>query len=219
MLPTRYPQFLAHVFDRADTPNGWYFDEEYEPFGSEDQELAELVLAVLSRSSTDLVAFSDSQINHGLSFLFNNSCSDTVHSVKAAAVREETKLRIIAAFSELYSSVFLERCKPVLGHLSQPGGSPVNSICYMLWDVSPLSYWEDYPDSEGYYEALAQVLAGALRLPHIACIESALHGLGHLHCYCPGPVEDILSAYLQSPCRPDGALLEYAERARTGYVL
>jgi len=58
-----------------------------------------------------------------------------------------------------------------------------------------------------------------LHSPNIACQESALHGLGHLHYRAAKQVEAIVTSFLREnrSLRPE--LLDYAKRARAGYIL
>ena len=60
-----------------------------------------------------------------------------------------------------------------------------------------------------YLEVMRQTLA----LPHDACRESALHGLGHWHRACPGKTERIIDDFLAAN-RVSEALQRYALAAR-----
>jgi len=69
-----------------------------------------------------------------------------------------------------------------------------------------------------YDAEILGVMRRILNLPHDACRESALHGLGHWHSYdsrTSGIIEEFLSCAPQ--LRPE--LMEYAEYAKTGRVL
>ena len=121
----------------------------------------------------------------------------------------------------------------MLGHTSERWGNPLNYIAYMLWDVSPLIYHAR--DDNRLFSAITDVLEDALNLSNAACIESALHGLGHAQHYYPDAVELIIDRFLagavderesskyegrrssRRPLRPE--LLKYAREAREGVVL
>ena len=113
----------------------------------------------------------------------------------------------------------VQRCEPVLGHRNEPGGNRINDVCYMLWDVTPLNYWKDDPDAALYYDTVVDLLDAVLALENAACLESALHGLGHTAAYArPGQVAAVIDRFLRlrKHLRPE--LVRYAHFASTGYV-
>ena len=134
------------------------------------------------------------------------------------SVPVQLRLRAIEAIKTLYQDCFTPRCAPVLGHLNEPGANPLNQVCYMLWDASPLSYWENRPNKEVFYGAVVDVLEAALESPNPACVESALHGLGHLHSSYLEPVEKVVGNYVRRNIFTAPGLQQYAQRAAMGYV-
>jgi hypothetical protein len=119
-------------------------------------------------------------------------------------------MRVFRSFEVLFRELFAVRCTLELGHLSQ--GGPLNGICYMWWDL----YCWDFIPRDIFLSMIRTILA----IEHVACQESALHGLGHMRKVLdPNPeVEAIIDDFLgQHPnLRPE--LREYALRARTGIV-
>lgn len=214
----RYQEWLRHVFDHPVTPNGWYFDTEYQELEAADAEIVELFTRTMENSANGLASYSDDQVGHGLNYLFSNACSNVVFSLMSESVEPALKLRALASIETLYRDCFTPRCAPALGHLSQPGGGVLNYICYMLWDVSPLSYWENHNNKQLYYTAIAGVLEAALTSENPACVESALHGLGHIECHCPDKVSKIIGAYLSRNVFVAPELRRYAQNAATGNV-
>lgn len=206
------------MFDRPDTPDAWYFDFELPMFEANEVEQAELIAYTLEQCGQDLAKFSERQVNYGLEYIFNNSCSDVVFTLMNDSVPMQLRLRAIEAIKTLYRDCFTSRCAPVLGHLDEPGANPLNQVCYMLWDASPLSYWENRPNREVFYGAVIDVMDKALASTNPACVESALHGLGHLHSYCLERVEKVISTYLQRNIFVAPGLQQYAQRAAIGYV-
>ena len=87
----------------------------------------------------------------------------------------------------------------------------------MLWDSSPLGYWSDHKNPEEFYCALIEMHRTVLRLSNPACVESALHGLGHLHSVDPLSVESAIDEFIG--LGKDQSLIQYALSARGGYVL
>ncbi len=131
------------------------------------------------------------------------------------------RLDCASAIAEFYEYVFEIRCSPCLSHgvkSFETEPSPLNSICYMFWDVFP--HWGAPERSE--CREVDQVLLGtmekALRLQNIACQESALHGLGHWHAKYAVEVEQVIDQFLAA--QPDciKGLKDYALQARCGCV-
>jgi len=74
-------------------------------------------------------------------------------------------------------------------------------------------------ETRGYYEAIAAVMQQCLELDNPACVESGLHGLGHLATFLPDITIPIIDGYLKHARNQDKALLRYAREARTGMIL
>ena len=50
----------------------------------------------------------------------------------------ETRLRCVRACESLFRKLLLPRCSPHLSHCDWHGAAPLNSICYMWWDLMPV---------------------------------------------------------------------------------
>lgn len=177
----------------------------------------EYIHRTLVYSGSDLLRFSDKQVNNGIEAIFNNSISSIIFTLKEPTVPAEARTAAIRAIKILYTDCFEKRAKPVLGNKDEPGASPINSVCYMLWDVTPISSWGNKGDCE-YFELTLEVLEESLYLKNPACIESALHGLGHMAIHNKRVYKIIGDWIKQSQtCRSE--LLQYAARAQIGYIL
>lgn len=218
-MPPRYRNWLTHVFDHPVRDPAWFFDMDAPRFDAPSDEIVGLVTHTFLNCGQDLVGYSDGQVNDGLNYIFNNSCSNVVFSLMDAGVSVDARKRAIASIKHLYKQCFEERCAPVLGHIDEAGAKPINSICYMLWDVTPLSYWEADENKELFYSELLSVLRYALGSSNAACIESALHGLGHIQLYRESQVTPIIQAFLRSNPKLRPELRQYAENAAVGCVL
>ena len=102
-------------------------------------------------------------------------------------------------------------------HLGE-ADNPLNTICFLWWDVFPA--WGDPQDDSRSKEAdeYIGVMERCLSLTHHACLEGALHGLGHWQLIFPERTEPIVDRFLQqrNDLRPE--LVMYARRARDGAV-
>lgn len=70
-----------------------------------------------------------------------------------------------------------------------------------------------------YYRAIASVMESCLYLDNPACIESGLHGLGHLATFQSDIAVPIVDRFLKKAKNQDKRLLDYAKSARTGMIL
>lgn len=172
----------------------------------------------LTESGTDLLRFSDKQVNQGMWTLF--SPNGVVGGLRDTAIPVDLRVSSVLAIKQLYTDCFMPRARPVLGHMRDRPGSPVNSICYMLWDITPIGIWGPMPDSyHSYFDLAIEVLEHALALPHPACVESALHGLAHMGVNNSQRVRAVIEKWHDSytPGRPE--LLTYAESILDGYLI
>jgi hypothetical protein len=168
-------------------------------------------------SGSDLLRFSDKQVKNGINAIFNNSFSNIIFTLKEPTVPGEARTAAIRAIKILYTDCFEKRARPVLGHLDEPGASPINSVCYMLWDTNPMSSWGNKGDCE-YFELILEVLEFALYLKNPACVESALHGLGHMAIHNKR-VYKIIGDWIKPARTNRSALLRYAAQAQLGDIL
>lgn len=180
-MTNQYDIWLKFVFDRTVREPAWYFDSNEPDFVADDETIIELITRTMLRSGSDLARYSNGQVDQGLNYIFNNSCSNIIFSVLDGDVAFEHKLRVIRSIKTLYKECFTPRCAPVLCHIDERGSNPLNDICYMLWDVTPLGYWDKRERKEEAYAAILEVLEFALTSTNAACVESALHGLGHMY--------------------------------------
>lgn len=70
-----------------------------------------------------------------------------------------------------------------------------------------------------FYQTIASVMEDCLQMDHPACIESGLHGLGHLATFQTELAAPIIDRFLKNNKKQDPRLLQYAKAARTGMIL
>jgi len=172
----------------------------------------------LVNSGSELLRFSDKQVNNGLYLMFSSS-QGIVFVLKEPSVPAQDRTAAIRAIKILYTDCFEKRARPVLSHLNEPRASPINSICYMLWDVTSINTWGNKGDCE-YFDLCLEVLEFALHLENPACIESALHGLGHMGSFGTNRrIYKIIDNWIKSSPTNYSQLLKYAVLAQRGYIL
>lgn len=166
------------------------------PGESTFQRLAE----VFENSATLLTPYSDETLNRAFWDLRSVWCALGEESI-ASSLRH----RVVNSFEILFRELFARRCSPVLGHRNETG-SPLNSACYMWWDWD---CWYPTPSS-----ALLEVMRSTLAIDHVACQESALHGLGHWYQrQQSAAVASIIDEFLEREAHLRVELREYAQLA------
>jgi len=172
----------------------------------------------LVHSGSELLRFSDKQVNNGLYAMLSADAS-IIYALKEPSISAQDRTAAIRAIKVLYTDCFEKRARPVLSHFDEPGASSINGICYMLWDVTPINVWGNKGDCE-YFNLSLEVLEFALYLKNPACIESALHGLGHMGSFGANQrVYRIIDNWIRQGLTSRPQLLEYAARAQCGYIL
>lgn len=127
--------------------------------------------------------------------------------------------RFMESVNSLYANGFAQFCSQHYGHLDigPQNARPMNSACYMLWDMDGL----ECPAINGDTDLLTlsiDVLSNALRIDNIACNESALHGLGHLAMSHRALTSPPINEFLRRKNLPP-EIREYATTAKAGCVL
>ena len=204
--PGLYRRWLVHLFDRPDVEPAPFFGSE--PFEAESGFDAILDLFALTplRSGRDLAAYSEPQLANGFAYLFYDYASDVITAICRKGVAEWKRVEAVRDVAVLYRDCLAPRYVPVLSHLGEPGATPLNAFCCMLWDESPLCQWKG---------VVLNVMEEALYLPNPACVESALHGLNHRFGQSPSQVAAILDRYLaRAAVAPAAARLRPRRLAR-----
>ena len=195
------------------------FDSEAEPQWPTPEACADLFASLPARlSGRDDLA--DDRLATGLRFLLSGERCDFAYRLRDGAMPFARRRAAIAAIGELYAGVFDARCgrEPIA---LRDDGSLLDRTVFMLWDVSPLSYW---PESGGEparlgREALVTMLAGVLAIGRSpVCLESALHGLGHLVGSTGGASGAVIRAWLKTAREIPAETREYAVAAAEGTI-
>jgi len=219
-MSSRYQEWLNHVFDHEVTDKlpQWYYAEDAPVFETSDDEMTELISQTFLNAGKDLTKYTDAQVDQGIwYFISSSSPSGSVFALKSPEVALAIRIKAIKNIFFLYSDCYAKRCAETLGHLSEEG-SALNSSCYMFWDICPITYWEDAPDSTAMQDATLNVLGKILTIEHRACREAALHGLSEIFYSRREDAQKIIDRFL-SKTKLDDKLLTYAQNAREGNVL
>lgn len=108
----------------------------------------------------------------------------------------------------------------IQGDYEQPGLN-MGIACYMWWDDF-FTWGKDCDDEFQLDTRILQMFSQILKIPSLACQESALHGLGHWHSAYPTDVAQIIEIYLYENRDlnvKSNSLFQYATRAAKGQIL
>ncbi|HKY55358.1 MAG TPA: hypothetical protein VJM08_13665, partial [Anaerolineales bacterium] len=214
-----FEEWLMYVFDHPveDHKEAWYWNIDRDWWEEEPADVIEFLTQAFENAETIFQPYSDAQLNQGLWFIASNSCSNHMFALMDASVPWSAQKRCIYSIHQLYEQCFAKRCTPHLSHIDEPGAGPLNSVCYMWWDIIPIYGRPDDPTWKEFDQDILQVMESTLQLDSIACRESALHGLGHWQHHYPARVGEIIDKFSMTHRDLPPKLEAYMINAYTGY--
>lgn len=216
-----FEDWLICVFDHPveEIKNAWYWDLDRDRWEEDSPQTVQFLTQTFESAGKVLKSYSDAQLNQGLWFLADNACSSHMFSLVNESAPWAARQRCIYSFHQLYEQCFAKRCTPHLSHIDEPGASPLNLVCYMWWDIIPLTSHPKDPKWKEFDQAILQVMESTLLLDSIPCRESALHGLGHWQHQYPERVGEIIDTFSMRFQDLPEKLETYMKNAYVGYVL
>ncbi|NER82907.1 MAG: hypothetical protein F6K42_25800 [Leptolyngbya sp. SIO1D8] len=214
-----FEDWIMFVFCWPEDTSGcrWYYDFECEDWQAPAAEIVAYMTQLFEHPATALADYSDGEIAQGLWYIASNGASDYMFALADLSVPLGDRLRCIDAFETLYREIFVPRCSTVLSHGSQSETNPLNTICYMWWDLLPI-----YPAPEeqaAIFDAILRSQTAMLHLPSMACQEGALHGFGHWLEINEPAIQATIDHWLQQHPEICPQLQTYAQSAQSGCVL
>src|SRR5581483_5813383 len=188
-----------------------------DPWPPPAQDLAHLT-RLFGDPTGALEGLSDEEIGVGLWSVLDSGGAGTALALNDATLPLADRVACLRLIPTLYRALFVPRCTERLGHLSEQDGR-LDMICYMFWDVA--CFGGPPGDREGnlFEDSVLEVLEDVLELPHAACQESAVHGLGHRIARHPERAPAVLTRWLEAGPVRDPRLRPYADAARAGCIL
>ena len=196
-----------------DHPDDWDWLDEYDLPELEPSDTLAYATQLFNNAGRLLAPYTDTQIGNSL-WAFINEMGCPLYVLQDTEQPAMARRACLKSIYRVYKEIFAVRCTEALGNRSERSGK-LNTVCYMWWDIFPL-YNGACPELD---VAALTVMERTLALPHAACQESALHGLGHWHYANPARVQGIVDAFLVTPKRHRPELVSYARAARAGQVL
>jgi hypothetical protein len=160
-----------------------------------------------------LSPYSDTQVGNSL-WAFINEMNSPLYALQDAEQPVAVRIACLESIFSVSKEIFAVRATEALGHCNEMSGK-LNITCYMWWDIFPL-HQKARPELDAIVLTLME---RTLALPHAACQESALHGLGHWQPADPKRVQGIIDAFLAAKKAHRPELVAYAKSARSGMVL
>jgi hypothetical protein len=163
--------------------------------------------------------YSIEQIGIGLNIIFSNTCSDISYCYvlsEGQMTYEQRKIESVKHIRKLYSNFFSRYCVSTVESIGETRNPRhMSFICYMLWDIFVL-----YPGnaSPAMTQATIEMMANCLMSTNDNCLESIIHGLGHWALDCKLAKETI-NEWLKSPTTDNKVIIDYANQAKTGFIL
>jgi hypothetical protein len=183
------------------------------PQSAPDADVVAYLTRVFENPEHELEYFSDRQI---AAALWELGPGDS-HCVYNRDIPVEARERLIASVATFFRLFFDKRCVPALSHSATEHLSPLNTICYMWWEVITMGGRCDDPDAARLNAAALEVKDQVLRLPNPACKEAALHGLGHM-VRGSDRARGIIDRFLAEQTDVSPELIAYARAALSGCI-
>lgn len=214
--PARYDEWLDFFFGRfeRDARDPWDMDWT---FNARSSEMADLFTWTMEHCGADLMRYSDAQVSTGLQALLLMNFGNVGHVLTGAGPSEEQRIAILRSLRALYRDCLAKRSPPVLGHLNETQHNPLEYVTYMLWDVAP--YGTMALKTAERTDVLLDVFWDVLHSSNQACVESVLHGLGHLGGAGRERAAGMIARWIGERPKIRPELLRYAEAAQTGCIL
>jgi hypothetical protein len=211
--------WIDHVFDHPITDPPWYFSlEDGEEWPEAPEDIVIHIAETFEQSGDLLSRFSDEQLDRGFWYLCYQGPPDFMGTLLNARVPLEMRLRALRSFVPLFEQTMAGRCSPHPYRLSEEGRNALNSACTMWFDIVLDRFEPQRLAHAQLGEELVVILRTILAIPHDACRESALHGIGHWVAHYP-QLADIVDRFLSSTAGLRPELISYAQSAKAGTVL
>src|SRR5215211_5604377 len=117
--------WFAYVFDHPvkDGQQAWYWDVDRDWWNEDPADTIQFLTQAFENAAIVFQPFSDAQLNQGLWFIADNSCSNHMFALLDASVPWPAQQHCVRSIHQLYEQCFLQRCTAHLSYLDEPGAS------------------------------------------------------------------------------------------------
>lgn len=193
-------------------------ESRYEPFGSATR-AGEALIKIFGTSSDLVSKFGREATAEGLWKIAQALAVKYGHSLWDADADAQVVERALAAMPRLFADTFAPHCDAAMSSSGSETTNPINSACYMWFDIIGLDHCDLNEITDERIQWSLRTLTAVLEIPHLACQESALHGLGHIAYFKKSAlVRPIIREFLGRNRKIPAKLRAYAEFAAGGHV-
>jgi hypothetical protein len=199
----------------------WYFKLDAEFWYDEEAgptKTVHYLTALFTDIDTLTVPYTDTQINQGINYLISNACSNYMFALLEAEVPLSVRIACVQSFYDVYAKLYAVRCTSPELDWWDAGHNPLNTTCYMWWDMTPFYGKSGDPVREQLDEPMLEVMVKTLQLKNDVCRQGALHGLGHWQYKYREFVRQAINQFLEQTPDISDFLHDYAIAARAGRV-
>jgi hypothetical protein len=214
-----FEDWLHFIFDHPTEGPEWYGHPDAPFWNGPPALTAQYVARLFEDPCAPLAEYSDAELNKGLWYLISPGLGEHMLCLDDPELPIAERVRCVRSIESLFRKLLLPRCSHHLSHNNWQGAAPLNSICYMWWDIMPVYGGPRAQDRDALHRAALETMIAVLQLNSLACQESALHGLGHWRAYHPEQIESVINAFIVAHPTAHPDLLTYARSARCGCVL
>ncbi|WP_309714291.1 hypothetical protein [Armatimonas sp.] len=220
-------EFIDHIFNHPVDGVPWFRRTKHNDFipGVNPTQLALLLTETYENSGVLLHPFSDAQVAQGLQFGFQLGLNQVVMLNDEVSIENsihnDVILHATSSIASLFRQIMAKRCKDMrLANVSKASidYNPLNFACYMWWEVTFMSGKPEIIERTEFDKTVLSTMTEILAIPHAACQESALHGLGHWKFKYPDRVEDIINRFLDTSNDISDEIIRYALSAIKGTI-
>jgi len=221
IIKTTFEQWIKYTFEVR--PNEAFSDPNAEMVLYDWDVNKHIEVGYISRLFASPVEatknYTDAQIREALRIIIHESEGD-LYELFNEEIPLELRVQVVKDMYIVFEKLFAPRCSPNLTAFKDTSHlNPLNSICFMWWDIIPLYGKSGENNREVLDSYCVDVMECTLHLGSIACQEGALHGLGHWRRAYPERIQKIIDDFLKRTPDIDSDLYEYALAARRGMVL
>ncbi len=166
MHEDEFLNWVTYIFDHPVSQPKWYYEDEDikdNAIASDGEKSIFCLIKLFEKPNYYLKPYTDEQINQGLYFLLSPGSSSYMFTITDQTIDIGQRIRLVSSFYILYKELFLPRCSDDLSYLLRTQEeaqltNPLNSICYMWWDILPFAAVNIESTSDLDIESLAPLI-------------------------------------------------------------
>ncbi|SRR5258706_8724505 len=180
-----FDDWVKNVFDHEVRKPEWYWEEDAFYWKAPSELTVEYLSQLFGRPLPVLANYSDEQLNQGFWYLISPGVSSYLFAVTDEAVPLELRIKCVKSIQRVFEQIFYGLCSEHLSHIDEKDAAPLNSVCYMWWDLAPLQLEPDAPSKEAVSKAALKVMEATLKLDSISLSGKRSPWLGPLGAFLP----------------------------------